>query len=174
MYPTNDWNFHSTPAFRNISIESKQLQYYKEHHASSNILKLVKLNNRQFGCIVEKIIRQLLKLKTISDTTCDALLEEKRIEIKASRYWVSDRPTFRWQHIEPEHNFDIIIFVAVNFSSLDIYALSKKTLLLLIQNGIVKQQGGGSGQGYWCDLKIVYPFLTKINTWNFSNQLLSL
>lgn len=169
------WNFATTHTFNNITTKKTQIEYYMSQKSSPEILKLVKLGNRQFGCCIEKIIREMLRMNTSKDTTCDGLFYNIRIEIKASRYWIGQsKPDFKWQHIEPNHKFDLIIFVAVMCQKIDLYVLSYNKVLELIQQNIIRKQGGGTGQGFWCSKKEIRPFLTKLSTTLFKQQLLML
>ena len=170
-----NWDFTTTSAFMSIDHTSKQLAFYLAHGAHPSIITLIKMSNRQFGCTMEKIVRQMLGLSSLKDTTCDAMFGNIRVEIKSSRYWISGNTAdFRWQHIEPEHMFDIIIFVAVECNDLVLYGINRATILSAIQTGQVCQQGGGRGQGYWCTLSKLCSFLTKLEPKTFCAQLVAL
>ena len=146
-------DFESTNAFQNFTFdESKQLRFYKRYNATENILKLVCLNPRSFGCLVEKIAIEKFEMTKSSHPSFDSVKNGTRYEIKTSRYWAGTKtPTFKWQHIEPDHPWDVLLLIGVDFNDLVYYEMTRDNFNSLLGNEI-KLQGGGSGQGYWFSL----------------------
>lgn len=149
--------FQHTKAFNTICIKSNS--YYE--NSPNYIQTLVSLRNRQFGCVIEKITKELLHMDEPSDSSHDAKLFNFKFEIKSSRFWTTLKD-FKWQHIEPLHYFDYIIFVALTQTDLKVYFLDYKSVMFLISINKITKQGGGNGQGFWCQFRHIKEYLSEI------------
>lgn len=141
------------------SVKS-QLDYYIENNSPPEILDYVKLSNKAFGTEIEKITKEIFNLKKSKTSSCDLVFNKYRIEVKGSRLWSGK--TFKWQHIMEEHEFDSIIFCAIDYNELRFWIILKVKFLELKANKVVTQQGGGEGQGLWCEYEKIKKYLTPI------------
>ena len=84
----------------------------------------------------------------------------KKIEIKSARYWAG-KDDCKWQHLEPEHDYEYVLFVLLDFDRFKIWCI-KKSLLMgeLRDKKIVTFQGK---QGWWVAKSAILPYLTPIN-----------
>lgn len=128
--------------FNNDFKESKkQLEYYIENNTNPEILYCVSQNNKEFGeKYMEKLMREYLKLEKKSDSSYDHIKNDKKIEQKSARFQANGS-SWQWQHIEINHEWDILMIVGVNFKSIDIYVTSRKIVSELIDKNIIKGQG---------------------------------
>lgn len=126
----------------NVIIAS---EYYSQNGAPDEILKLVVLENRKFGSVIEKLMKEKLCLKKPDSTQHDAKHEQsgKKIEIKSARYWAGGL-NCKWQHLEPEYDYDVVIFVLIDFAEIKCWVQKKSVLIPHLT-----PQGK---QGYWCTL----------------------
>lgn len=147
-------------SFKKISKKMSQLDYYVSNYSSSpEALKLVSLGNKAYGAAIEDIVRESLSLGPRSSSQNDATFGDRKIEIKAARYWAG-KDDCRWQHLEPDHDYDLVLFVLTDFHELKVWAIKKETLMgELRDRKIVTFQGK---QGWWTTKKAIMPFLTPI------------
>jgi hypothetical protein len=146
------------------------VDYYRKKKVNKYILPLIDLNNKSFGSIVEQIIIEHLgcvKSKT-SVYDCSMKIGNKTIkfEQKSSRYWRA-LEDFKWQHIILDHPYDALILVGIDFQEIKIYVISKKEIIELHKEGIIKNQGGGNkgnGQGVWFSRKQVQDYLIELKS----------
>lgn len=153
--------WRETIAFKDINKKETQLQYYKRMNSNENILSLVELDNKAFGERMEKIIREIFKLGPRTSSQNDGVYNGEKIEIKSARYW-SGGDDCRWQHLEPEHDYDYVLFILIDFQHIKVWGI-KKSLLMgeLRDKGIVTYQGR---QGWWTRKCKIVPYLDEINT----------
>lgn len=150
-------NFKSTTVFKNNSTNHLQLNnYYK--YSDPDIIELVQMTPHYFGIFVEKIVKELLELEPRINSQHDATLNNTKIEIKSSRFW-NKQSDFKWQHIEPEHDWDILLCVSLTQYGLNIEAITKDQVIYFIKNNCIHQQGN---QGFWVWSKDIY--LTPIKS----------
>jgi hypothetical protein len=138
-----------TKAYNTINFKS-QADYYKSNNSNETILRLVSLDSKRFGSAIESIICELFKLEKRTSPQHDAILKTNdkstKIEIKSARYW-SDGDDCKWQHIELEYDYDVVLFVLLDFNGFVIYGIKKSILVgKLKEIGVLKKQGI---QGWW-------------------------
>jgi len=158
-------NITQTKQFQNIKTSINQEQYYKNNNAPEDILKIVRMSNKKFGEKMQCIIQELLNLEKSSHTGHDAQKKSMNLkfEIKSSRYGVRSGD-WMWQHIMEQHNYDYLIFVGVDFNGFKVYIISKKDFMKLRWEGFAKMQGGGEGQGIWCNCRKIKDYLHEITS----------
>ena len=148
------------------SIQGFQLPYerYKKNGADPTMIALAKLENRKFGSEIEKIVRWFFQLLPPTSTEHDALCTVSnkptaKIEIKSARYWANGMDC-KWQHLEPNHDYDHVLFVLVDYDNLKIWHAKKSDLFT---HGLVTKQGK---QGYWGTMSslLASGFLTPVKT----------
>ena len=154
-------NWKKTKACLEIKDKETQFKYYQRMGASKEVLELVELNSKPFGAIVEKIICEIFLLGSRTSTQNDCLFNGKKIEIKSARYWAG-KDNCKWQHIEPEHDYEYILFVLLDFHGFKVWCLNKETVMgPLRERGIITRQGK---QGWWTDKSKIIDYLFPINS----------
>lgn len=156
-------DFTNTNYFKSISEKSNQLDFYLKNNSSENILKIVELNNKSFGERMQRIISEVLGMTKATNTGHDANKNGKLVEIKSSRFWV-DTKDWRFQHIMVDHKYDYLLCVGINFDNIEMYIIDKEDFLDLENDGIVRVQGGGEGQGMWFQFRDLEKYLHKIES----------
>ncbi len=155
----NHWK--TSKAFCAINYKETQIKYYKRMGASKEVLDLVDLESKPFGAIVEKIISEIFGLGARTSTQNDCTFNGKKIEIKAARYWAG-KDNCKWQHLEPDHDYEYILFVLLDFHGFKIWCINKATLMgSLREKGIVTYQGK---QGWWTDKSKIIDYLFPVES----------
>lgn len=96
-----------------------------------------------------------------TSTQNDATINGKKIEIKTARYWSGEDECI-WQHLEPDYDYDIVMFVLLDFTGLKIWCINKSVLMgELKTKKIITFQGK---QGYWVKKSAILPHITSIKT----------
>jgi hypothetical protein len=154
-------NWKNISSFKSIIEKETQIKYYKKMNACSEVLQLVELESKPFGSESEKIIRELFNLGPRTSTQNDATFNGKKIEIKSARYWAG-KDDCRWQHLEPDHDYEYVLFVLLDFNGWKVW-LIKKSLLMgeLRDKKIVTYQGK---QGWWVCKSVIEKYLTSIRS----------
>lgn len=156
-------DFTITGQFKTISNKINQLDFYIKNKSHDNILKIVSLNNKSFGERMQRIVSEVLGLEKATNTGHDAIKFNKRIEIKSSRFWV-DTKDWCFQHIMADHKYDYLLCVGIAFDNIELYIIDKEDFLHLKDDGIVKVQGGGEGQGMWFQFRDLKDYLHRIES----------
>jgi hypothetical protein len=148
-------------SYKKMSKKVNQLDYYNSKNAAAEILKLVALGNKAFGGAAEDIVREVFALGPRTSSQNDATYGARKTEIKAARYWAG-KDDCKWQHLEPEHDYDLVLFVLVDFQGLKVWAINKSLLMgELREKKVVTFQGK---QGWWTTKSAILPYLTPIHT----------
>ncbi len=152
-------NLKKTDVFKNYKFKQTQKEYYANNNSPEEILKIVDLESKPFGSFMENLIIDIFKLGKRTSSQNDATFNKKKIEIKSARYW-SGETDCKWQHLEPEHDYEYVLFVLLDFQSIKVWGINKKQLMgKLRTEKIVTSQGK---QGFWtCKDKII-KYLTPI------------
>ena len=124
-------------------------EHYKMNGADPTIQRIVSLENRKFGSVIEKILREIFALSKPESSRHDAIFRrfgrfDTKIEIKAARFWAGTE-NCKWQHLEPSYDYSHIMFVLVDFNCLRVWVAEKSSLF---DGGFLTPQGQ---QGYWGD-----------------------
>lgn len=127
------------------------------------IMNYVGLSSKPFGSRMEYWIRTVLNLTMPNSTRHDAICNDVKIEIKCSRYWApsttewrketlnEDILNARFQHLEEDYDYKIILAVVLGTKGVRCWALSHAVLFGDMKTqGVVTRQGM---QGYWFDLQ---------------------
>jgi hypothetical protein len=154
-------HWQNTSAFKAISEKETQIKYYKRMSACDAVLQLVDLESKPFGSESEKIIAEIFELGPRTSSQNDGTRNGTKIEIKSARYWAG-KDDCVWQHLEPDHDYEIALFALLDFHGWKIWAI-KKSLLMgeLRDKKIVTFQGK---QGWWTRKSAVLPHLTSITS----------
>lgn len=153
----NYWG--KTNAYKAIKDKETQIKYYKKMESCDEVLQLVDLESKPFGSECEKIIKEIFTLGDRTSSQNDATRNGKKIEIKSARYWAG-KDDCRWQHLEPDHDYEIALFALLDFQGWKVWGI-KKSLLMgeMRDKKIVTFQGK---QGYWVMKSAILPYLTVI------------
>ena len=154
-------SWKETDTYKSIEEKETQIKYYKANNASAEVLALVDLESKPFGSVGEKMISEIFALGKRTSSQNDATLNEKKIEIKCARYWAG-QDDCRWQHLEPEHDYEYALFVLLDFHGWKVWAI-KKSLLMgeMRDKKIVTFQGK---QGWWTKKSAILDYMTPIKT----------
>ncbi len=158
--PLSAENWKTTKAFQSMLKKETQSQYYERMKSCEAVLKLVELDSKPFGSECEKIIQEIFALGPRTSSQNDGTWRDKKIEIKSARYWAG-KDDCRWQHLEPEHDYEFVLFVLLDFQGFKVWGI-KKSLLMgeLREKKIVTFQGK---QGWWTAKSAILPYLTPIS-----------
>jgi len=139
-------------------------QFYKDNNSVHEIQRIVGLENRKFGSVIEKMVREIYSLSSPESSKHDAIFissgrTQTKIEIKAARYWAGT-DNCKWQHLEPEYDYTHILFVLIDFNAIRVWVADKRPLF---SKGLLTPQGK---QGFWGDKNTLLAsgYLTEIHT----------
>ena len=153
----NYWK--NTAAFQKIKNKLTQIKYYKNNNSCEEVLQLVDLESKPFGSECEKILSELFELGPRTSTQNDGTRNGKKIEIKSARYWAG-KDDCKWQHLEPDHDYEYALFVLLDFQGFKIWGITKSMLMGEMRDKkIVTFQGK---QGWWLTKNEILPYLTPI------------
>ena len=167
MLSADSWK--ETRAFKSIQNKETQIKYYKKMGACEEVLQLVDLESKPFGTESEKIISEILELGPRTSSQNDgtrtiikmSTLIKKKIETKTARYWAG-KDDCVWQHLEPDHDYDFVIFALLDFHSFKLWIMKKSILMGEMRDKkIVTYQGK---QGWWVRKSAILPYLTEIHS----------
>lgn len=157
--PLNSDSWKNTKAFQSLENKDNQATYYEKSGASPDVLTLVRLESKQFGSISEKILSEIFSLGPRTSTQNDATLAGRKIEIKCARFWAGS-DNCRWQHLEQDHDYELVMFGLLGFHGWNIWCAWKSLLFgELREKGIVTYQGK---QGWWATKSALLPYITPI------------
>jgi hypothetical protein len=153
----NYWK--NTKTFKSIKNKETQFKYYKRMNSCEEVLQLVNLESKPFGSESEKIIQEIFNLSPRTSSQNDGTRNGKKIEIKSARYWAGKDECI-WQHLEPDHDYEIALFVLLDFQGWKVWGI-KKSLLMgeMRDKKIVTFQGK---QGWWTKKSAIISYLTPI------------
>lgn len=154
-------SWSTTKAYRAMVSKETQRAYYSRMGCSEPVLQLVQLDSKPFGSEAEKILCEIFSLGKRTSTENDATRAGKKIEIKAARYWAG-KDDCKWQHLEPDHDYDVVLFALLDFHGWKLWGLEKSVLMgPLRETGIVNKQGR---QGYWATKSALLPHLIPLRS----------
>jgi len=153
-------HWKNSNAYKQIGTKLSQVEFYKQNNCAPEICKLVELEFKSFGTCSENLIVELFELKPRTSSQNDGVKHGKKIEIKTARYWTGTNDC-KWQHIELDYDYDIIILALLDFNGFKVWALKKQTLIsdLKTKNILTPQVK----QGYWMKKSETLPYLIPIN-----------
>jgi hypothetical protein len=151
----------NTKSFKSMRDKETQIKYYKKMGSCDEVLQLVDLDSKPFGSESEKIIQEIFELGPRTSSQNDGVRNGKKIEIKSARYWAG-KDNCIWQHLEPEHDYEYVLFALLDFHCWKIWCIKKKLLMgKLRDKKIVTYQGK---QGCWVKKSDIISYLTPIKT----------
>jgi hypothetical protein len=141
--------------------KTTQLELYVKRGSSPEILALVSMANKVFGTEMENILTELFQLSPRLSSQHDGIRHQKKIEIKSAR-WHANGEDCNWQHLEPEYDYEFVLFTLVDYTGLKAWII-KKDLLMgeLRANNVVLKQGQ---QGWTTNKNKIEKYLTPIQS----------
>ena len=154
-------HWKNTNSFKSIKEKQTQSKYYRKMESCEEVLQLVDFESKPVGTESEKIICEILNIGPRTSVQNDGTRNGKKFEIKSARYW-NGKDDCIWQHLEPDHDYDYVLFVLLDFQGWKVWII-KKNLLMgeMREKNIVKHQGK---QGFWVKKSSIISYLTPINT----------
>ena len=153
--------FKSTKAFSKMEEKETQRKYYKRMGSCAEVQQLAELDSKPFGSHAENMVRELFKIGPRTSSQNDGTRHGKKIEIKSARYWAG-KDDCCWQHLEPDHDYEIALFVLLDFQGCKVWAIQKSVLMgEMREKKIVTPQGK---QGWWTNKSAIISHLTPINS----------
>jgi len=151
----------NTKTFQSIKDKETQIKYYKRMNSCEEVLQLVDLESKPFGSESEKILQEIFQLGARTSSQNDGTRLGKKIEIKSARYWAG-KDDCVWQHLEPEHDYEVALFALLDFQGWKVWAIAKALLMGEMRDKkIVTFQGK---QGWWVRKSAVLSHLTPIRS----------
>lgn len=147
-------------AFVELRKKETQASYYAKQGACPEVMSLVLLDSKPFGSAGEKMLQELFRLGPRTGSQNDGTRGGKKLEIKCARYWASTDDC-RWQHLEPNHDYDAALLALLTFNGWATWFISKSRLMALRDKKIVSFQGL---QGYWAKKSDLLPYLTAVHS----------
>jgi hypothetical protein len=166
LLSVNSWK--NTKSFQKIKDKLTQIKYYKNNNSPEEVLQLVDLESKPFGSECENIISEIFELGPRTSSQNDATRNGAKIEIKSARFWAGC-DNCKWQHLEPEHDYDYALFVLLDFVGFKVWIIKKTKLMGEMRDKkIVTFQGK---QGWWVDknkiLEHLHPIYSILDLDNF-------
>ena len=150
--------------YKNIinDYTKSQYEYYKENGSSQKVLNYVSMESKRFGSVSEKLISAIFNLGPRTSTQNDGVKKYKKVEIKCARYW-GCKDECKWQHLEPNHDYDCVLFCLLDFDGTwKVWGIKKNMLMGdLREKNLVTYQGK---QGWWCNKSDVIEYCTVIKS----------
>jgi hypothetical protein len=154
-------NWRASKAFCAMTKKITQKKYYESKGAAPEVMQLVELDSKPFGSEAEKILVEILGLGPRTSTQNDATLNGTKIEIKSARYWAG-KDDCKWQHLEPDHDYQVVLFALLDFQGWNLWAMKKERVMGEMRDKkIVTFQGK---QGWWCTKSQVLSYLAPIHS----------
>ena len=152
-------NWKHTKAFVQNKRRETQTQYYVRMNAAPEVIELVSLDSKPFGTVGEQILAEVFKMAARTSSQNDGVFEGHKCEIKCARYWAG-KDECRWQHLEPEHDYDFAMLALLDFHKWNVWCITKAQLMgELREKKVVTFQGK---QGWWTLKSAIMPYLTPI------------
>lgn len=158
-------NFFELESYKNaFNKNNKQIDFYIKNNANEKILKFFELGSKSFGSLIEKIIIENYEFDKRINTEHDVIFNGIKIEIKSARYW-NHQYDCKWQHIEIDYDYDILLFVLLDFQDIKMWCISKQKLFNSdnLENKLIIKQGK---QGYWVNKSKIMNQLYSIESKN--------
>jgi len=173
MSSTNDIlsseSWKNTKRFKDIKDKETQIKYYTRMNASAEVLQLVELESKPFGTEGEEMLAEIFGMGPRTSSENDGTLKGKKIEIKCARYWAG-HDECKWQHLEPEHDYEYAMFAILDFHGWKVWAIKKSDLMGEELRNINKEKKSKKPvnfqgkQGWWTTKSAILPYLTPIKT----------
>lgn len=156
-----------------------QLERYRAAGAPAAILDVIELGGgTSMGVTMEEFARSyfpsVLRKRRAgkTETGYDHILRlpdgrEICVEQKSAGLWGDDEESFRFQHVEPKHKWDLLLLCGIGYTDVRFWTMNKATFGALVAAGKITNQGcatGESAQGMWFNFADVKDSLREIRT----------
>ena len=155
--------------------KNSQKERYRALHATPEILRIIDIGGGPgMGTLMESYARYFFAphLKPRISTGHDHIVETKKLEQKSSGLWDNSPDSFKWQHIEKEHNWEGLLLAGIYPDRIVFWGLTRENFVKLVAEGKATNQGNkekNSSEGMWMLYKDIKDSLVEIQT---SEQLL--
>lgn len=151
-----------------------QLERYEAAGAPPEILKFIRMGGGpKMGSTCERFARHRFaclqkRSKGKDQTGYDHRIVGAKtvlVEQKSSGHWGAD--DFRWQHIEPDHKWEILLLCGIGIKDIHFWTMDRKTYAELRAAGKITNQGnkaGESSEGTWFNYSAVKDHLKEVKT----------
>jgi hypothetical protein len=89
------------------------------------------------------------------------------IEQKSAGMWSEAENDFKWQHIEPKHDWKALLLCGIAYTEVRFWMVSRAQFDALIAEKKITRQGnkeGDSFEGWWCKYLDVKDSLVRVHT----------
>ncbi len=157
LLSVDNWKY--AKAFVQNTRRETQTQYYVRMNAAPEVIELVSLDSKPFGSVSESLMTEMFKMAPRTSTQNDGVFEGHKCEIKCARRW-SGKDDCKWQHMEPEHDYDFAMLALLDFHEWKVWCITKAHLMgELREKKVVTFQGK---QGWWTQKSAIMPYITPI------------
>jgi hypothetical protein len=162
-------SWKNSATFTSLKDMMTQRKYYTSNNCTPEVYHLVELDSKPFGTVVEKIICEIFGMGPRTSSENDGVFKDKKFEIKSARYWAGEDDCV-WQHLEPDHDYEYVLFVLLDFSGFKIFGIKKSTLMgeelcnVTREKKSKKPVNFQGKQGWWTRKSAILPHLTPINS----------
>lgn len=159
-----------------------QLQRYESAGAPEAILRIIRIGGGPgMGVALENIARHgfagtlLKRAKGKEETGYDHRVivsspsgeKTVNIEQKSSGLWGIEENSFRWQHLEIDHKWDMLLLAGIQTTGVDFWGMSRANFIKAIEEGKATNQGNKkkeSSEGVWMEYKNVKEYTIPIRS----------
>lgn len=153
-------------------------QRYINNGSPPEILRLLDLGGGQsLGTTLERFARYRFtslspRKKGKSQTGHDHIFKINNTEIlveqkSSSRCWGSDCEDLKFQHVEMNHPWNILLLCGIDYTDIKFWGMNRKTFTQLVSDGKITNQGSNTGEsteGQWFYYSDVKESLVEIKT----------
>jgi hypothetical protein len=165
-----------------INHKPNQYERYCQAKSCKDILYLISKGNSK-GTECEKFARECftsLGPRLKGDTKKSGydqihIPSGKRAEQKTAGNWELEDHSWKWQHIEPKHNWKFLLFCGIAYHDIHWFFLSRDKFHELCDKKIIEKQGdeNNSYQGWWVGYKNIKNHLIEIKSNEHLDELVS-
>jgi hypothetical protein len=157
-----------------------QLERYEAAGAADSIIKIIRLGGGPaMGTTMEKIARHVFAGSLMprarggaSETGYDHIYKcadgrTLNVEQKSAGLWSDAANSFRWQHIEADHKWDVLLLAGIQHTGIDFWGMRRADFLAAVAAGAATNQGNkskDSSEGVWMDYAGVAAWLVPIKS----------
>lgn len=141
-----DQNFvENQKCYKEFLDKDSMIDRYRKNNSKKFIMNYVVADSKRFGNEMEKLVCSYLNLlpraKILDNETSEIKNDEShdarcitlegrelKIEIKSSRFW-GNQKIFKWQHIMKEHEYDILIFIGMDYEKINVFCITKEKFM---------------------------------------------
>jgi len=124
---------------------------------SSKYFKLKCMKAKQAGSRYEKIVEDIYlnanrEVEAPRSTEYDRIIDGEKVEIKGSMVTKGTDNKYSFLQIRPAQEYDKVVFLAISFTEICLYEMTKEEIEIAIEKGIFKKQHGGkkANSGTYC------------------------